>query len=145
MMQDVTKFYNACKVWMAKEIISPQCQHTTNEAHPSFWALCQSWHGYVGSTPAHHQWAQIHSHCHWLNHKMGEIAIPWSLRCNGLTERFTPTLCTQLEKNGNYDKRWHKLLHEILFAIGPRYIQAPTILFTVRVAFIVISLLYPFT
>jgi hypothetical protein len=41
---------------------------------------------------------------------------PYHPQCNGLTERFNCTLCGLLEKNGEYDNRWHEMIPAIIFA-----------------------------
>jgi hypothetical protein len=40
---------------------------------------------------------------------------PYHPQCNGLTERFNHTLCALLEKNGEYDDRWHEMVLAIVF------------------------------
>lgn len=41
---------------------------------------------------------------------------PYHPQCKGLTERFNRTLCSLIEKNGEYDAYWHMMLPSIIFA-----------------------------
>jgi hypothetical protein len=41
---------------------------------------------------------------------------PYHPQCIGLAKRFNKTLCALLEKNRNYNDRWHEMLPAVIFA-----------------------------